>query len=168
MSSQLIAYTSHVFAHLTGLLRQLNQADYAKPLAVLSGACLGAHTRHILEMYACLLEGYESGKINYENRRRDREIEENPVLALVLMDSTLHELNRADRPIELETFFSEDEGTGLVIPTNYYRELAYNLEHTIHHMALIRIGAAAIDGLDIPEGFGVAPSTIKFRKTCVQ
>ena len=34
----------------------------------------------------------------------------------------------------------EDGSAPVVIPTNYFREIAYNLEHTVHHMALIRVG----------------------------
>ena len=77
-------------------------------------------------------------------------------------------MERKDKPLLL---IAEDYGIELApvnIKTNYYRELAYNLEHTIHHMALIRVGIAEVSSLSVPENFGVAYSTLKFRERCAQ
>ena len=66
---------------------------------------------------------------------------------------------------------AEDYGDDLeivAIPSNYYREIAYNLEHTIHHMALIRVGINEVSSVVLPTEFGVAYSTIKFRQQCAQ
>jgi hypothetical protein len=62
-----------------------------------------------------------------------------------------------------------ENSTGVVaIPSNYYREIAYNLEHTIHHMALIRVGINEVSMIELPQDFGVAYSTIKYRQQCAQ
>jgi hypothetical protein len=62
----------------------------------------------------------------------------------------------------------EDGSAAVVIPTNYFREIAYNLEHTVHHMALIRVGVNEVSTVQLPQEFGVAYSTIKYRKECAQ
>jgi hypothetical protein len=51
----------------------------------------------------------------------------------------------------------------VTVNTNYYRELLYNMDHAIHHCAIIRIGLMSFDHVSIPEGFGIAPSTIRHR-----
>jgi hypothetical protein len=44
--------------------------------------------------------------------------------------------------------------------------LAYCLEHTIHHQALIKIGLMELNLIHlIDQHFGVAPATIRFKKT---
>lgn len=49
------------------------------------------------------------------------------------------------------------------------RELAYCLEHSIHHQALIKVGLKEqnIENL-IDENFGVAPATIRHKQKCAQ
>jgi hypothetical protein len=54
------------------------------------------------------------------------------------------------------------------LDSNYYREVMYNLEHTIHHHALIKVGIEHFTSLQLPESFGVAPSTMQYRETCAQ
>ena len=61
-----------------------------------------------------------------------------------------------------------ESADNLEIDTNFYREALYNIEHTIHHMALIRVGIKEVSSITLPEYFGVAPSTIQHKKACVQ
>jgi hypothetical protein len=43
------------------------------------------------------------------------------------------------------------------------RELAYNIEHTIHHMAIIKQSIIEhFTYIDLPEYFGVASSTVRY------
>jgi hypothetical protein len=62
----------------------------------------------------------------------------------------------------LEWHFDNDQ---VVISSSIERELAFNLEHLVHHMAIIRIGLnIAVPKLDIPMNFGLANSTKRYRK----
>ena len=55
----------------------------------------------------------------------------------------------------------EDE---VAIQSSFYRELAYNIEHAIHHMALIKIGVRALrETIKLPDYFGVASSTVRYQ-----
>ena len=45
------------------------------------------------------------------------------------------------------------------------RELHYNVEQCIHHLALIKVALKIIrPDIELSESFGVAPSTIQHRK----
>jgi hypothetical protein len=160
---QLYLAVQNVFGQLAGSLCQLQPGEYTQPSETLSGHTIGQHVRHIIELYQSLENGYEQGLVNYEKRKRDKAIESDSQLACRLLEQILSGLARPDKPLLLEV----DPYTS--INTNYYREVAYNLEHTIHHMALIRIGIRDTGNhLVLPEGYGIAPSTLQYRHKCAQ
>src|SRR5262249_50099195 len=119
-------------------------------------------------LFQALEHGYTHGKVNYENRKRDIQIETDKFLALELLSGIRRGLGKADKHLILELSYDEDSEQLIEVQTNYNREIAYNLEHTIHHMALIRIGINEISAIQLPENYGVASSTVKYRQTCVQ
>ncbi|CAM3396282.1 DinB family protein [Flavobacterium longum] len=150
---------------LSGLLGQLTNETYAKPCPALSHASIGEHTRHILEMFQGLLNSYASGEVNYDNRRRDLLLQTDTACALSAIASVKMALGKPDRKITLRQVIDGEE---LSIESNYYRELLYNLEHCIHHQALIKVAVLQCDDVLLGEEFGVARSTIEYRKQCAQ
>ena len=157
-----------VFVQLSQTLNQLSDDEYRQPSKVLLNATIGQHVRHIIELFQCLEKGYNDGIVNYEKRKRDYQIETDKELAILLLKEIYQNIERSNKDIFLE---AEDycESIEIVsIPSNYYRELAYNLEHTIHHMALIRVGINEVSAVRLPEEFGVAYSTVKYRQQCAQ
>ncbi len=165
---QLTQAVNNVFEQLNQTLIQLSGEEYCRPCTTLSGSTVGQHLRHIIELFQCLEEGYSTGRVNYENRRRDKRIETDKDFASSLMTTIQDKLNRPDREMMLEASYDELNPAPMTIATNYYREIAYNLEHSIHHMALIRIGIREISGITLPENFGIASSTVKYRNQCAQ
>jgi len=49
------------------------------------------------------------------------------------------------------------------LPSSMGRELQFLLGHTVHHSALIVMIIDGI-GLSIPDGFGIAPSTLRHNQ----
>jgi hypothetical protein len=46
------------------------------------------------------------------------------------------------------------------------REITYNIEHIVHHMALVKIGIKEVcPYVVMPPEFGIAVSTIKYHKS---
>ncbi len=150
---------------LSNLVSQLNDSDYCRPCRDLSNATIGEHTRHIIEMFQCLQAQYANGVVNYDSRKRDFTIETNTAFAIACIDNILTQLEKPNKNLQLQQIVDGEE---LLIDSNYQRELLYNLEHCIHHQALIKVAILQSDGIAIDADFGVARSTIEYRKQCVQ
>lgn len=165
---QLQQAINNVFVQLSDTLEQLSTEQYRQPSKILFNATIGQHTRHIIELFMELDKGYESGIVNYEKRKRDYLIETDKSFAASLLHKIYSGLNKPDKELILESNYDEHSDEVIAIKSNYYREVIYNLEHTVHHMALIRVGVTEVSSIELPEGFGVASSTIKYRKACAQ
>jgi len=154
-------------------LDSLPPAPYQQPLDILSGSSIGQHTRHIIEFYQCLLEqsaGQPSPVINYARRRRDQRIETEPDYALACVDQICGQLSEVNEATSCRLDCSEHGHDNLITQSTLGRELQYNIEHTIHHLAIIKIALRHIaPDLALPAHFGVAPSTIRHRQdACAQ
>lgn len=158
----------NVFVQLNDSLLQLSNEEYTRPSSRLFNATIGQHVRHIIELFVCLEQGYDSGFVNYEKRKRDLTIETDKEFARQLLLGIYRSMNRPDKTLQLVANYDEHSEEMLLIDTNYYREVVYNLEHTVHHMALIRVGINEVSNIQVPQEFGVAASTIKHKKACAQ
>ena len=150
---------------LKKVLIQLSVEDYTKPIQNLGNSSIGQHNRHIIELFQCLLNGYESGNLNYDNRSRNLLIENNIEYANQSIDAIISEIGKPNKNITLHQLLN---GETVVIETNYFRELLYNLEHCIHHQALIKVALYEMNDVNVDSNFGVAPSTIEYKKQCAQ
>lgn len=147
------------------VLKQLPEDCYSKSCEVLSGATIGQHSRHVIELYTCLIDGYDVGNVCYDKRQRDRRIEEEVNYAIQQLEYVQKSLLKPNKVIKVAY---ELGGQEVVLESNYNREVMYNLEHAIHHHALIKVGVLDMTNVILPESFGVAPSTMQYRKVCVQ
>lgn len=150
---------------VSNLLQKLSDQEYTATCHALSNATIGEHTRHILEMFQCLLSQYDSGIINYDNRKRDIAIQTQPEVALQVIGSIINGIEKPNKELLLQIKL-DDCITN--VQTNYHRELIYNLDHCVHHQALIKVAITLSDIIEIDPDFGVARSTLEYRKQCVQ
>ena len=161
----LIQSLKHNFSENIELLRQLTNDEYTQQNPELSNATIGEHMRHIIELFSCLIENYENGVINYDDRKRDIILQTDKSEAISTLKKYLEELNKPNKSLSLvHNCFSAFE----LLPTNYFRELIYNLEHSIHHQALIKVALHNLPHIKVADAFGIAPSTLEYRKQCVQ
>ncbi len=158
--------STEALSSLTDVLRQLaDQTIYTEPCAALSNATIGQHTRHIIELYQCLLAGYPAAVINYDDRKRNILYENDITAAAEVIKEIQFNLEQPDKTVKI---FCGTDDESVCIESNYYREVLYNLEHCIHHQALIKVALLSIKDLQIADGFGVAPSTLQYRRQCAQ
>lgn len=152
-----------IINQLKQLLLAVTNEQYCEQIPVLSHATIGQHTRHIIEFFIELNHGYKTGRVNYDARKRDIKIEADKNCALSQLQLIIENLKKENKALMLIADFNLNNKSSYAIPTNFERELVYNLEHTIHHMALIRIGVPVISSIVLPDNFGVAVATIKHR-----
>lgn len=161
----LIPSLNKTLNELVSLLNQISNDDFTSPCKGLSNSTIGEHTRHIIEMFQCLENQFESGVVNYDNRNRDYRIQTDTDFALQCIEDIKSKLVKENKNLVLQQIVDGEE---LNIESNYFRELLYNLEHCIHHQALIKVAVLQLEHLQIDEDFGVARSTIEYRKQCAQ
>ncbi|MFV8465550.1 DinB family protein [Flavobacterium sp. LB1P62] len=150
---------------LIDLLHQLSKKDYSNPCVELSNASIGEHTRHIIEMFQCLENQYDLGIVNYDKRERNVLIQTDTNYAIDHILEIKNNLEKENKNIDLKQVIDGEE---IRIQSNYYRELLYNLEHCIHHQALIKVAILKCENITVDENFGVARSTIEYRNQCAQ
>ena len=151
------------FRALKGVLFEMSDALYATPLNVLSDSSIGQHVRHVLEFYLCLLHAQDSGIVNYDARQRDLELQTEVKRANDTIDHLIHRIDasRVDVPLTLKGDNGTDVPQPFEVTSNFQRELAFNLEHCIHHQALIKVGLRDLGVSMTGAHFGVAPSTVR-------
>jgi hypothetical protein len=147
---------------LNNLLILLNDRQYSQANAFLGNASIGGHTRHIIELLKCATNGHQSGKVDYLNRERNLSLETNRLLAMQELESLQSQIIKMDKSLKLAAEGDEIDSPDFV-NTTYFRELVYNTEHTIHHLALIRVGLREMKLDIVGDEFGVAHSTLKYR-----
>lgn len=157
---------------LKDLLRNINTNDYTRKTDILSGSTVGQHMRHILEFYLLLISGSFSGVISYDKRQRDRQIEESTEFAAETVNRLLKGIETLDlnQEVKFEGDFTTDGSQDNFTASSVGRELAYCIEHSIHHQAIIKAGLIAMGLAGLTDGhFGVAYSTIRYRENkCAQ
>jgi uncharacterized damage-inducible protein DinB len=164
---KLIHACTDILLQLSELVNCLSDEDFSRPSKALSHSTIGQHLRHTLEFFLCFEQGYKSGVINYDKRNHDKVIETNRHLALQTIERIMKFVSGLDqnKPLELEVNYDLDQDQFETLKTTTSRELVYNIEHAVHHMAIMKIGVMEIAAsIKLPLGFGIAASTIRHHK----
>lgn len=147
---------------LGNLLLLLNKEQYIKKIEHLGNASIGGHTRHIIELLQCAVDGYYKGTVDYVNRTRNLLLETDIELAYVTLQQLINNIRNDDEQLKMCVENTGDE-TSPEVFTTYYREIVYNTEHTIHHLALIKVALIEMKLSIVDKNFGMAKSTIKYK-----
>lgn len=156
-----------ILDQLAGLVKQIHENDFNRPSEALNGSTIGQHIRHTIEFFLCFESGYKAGLINYDKRGHDKLLESDKALALAAIRQAMQFVQtlEEDKALTLEAGYDLVNEEFLVVDTNTNRELVYNIEHAVHHMAIIKIGIRQIAPyIKIGEGFGIAASTLRYAR----
>ncbi len=160
---------AHILSQLTDLVAQIHESDFIKPSDQLSQSTIGQHLRHTLEFFICFESGYQQGVVNYDKRAHDKQIERDKYIALAAIDR-IEAFVRSfeEKELKLEVGYDLSQEEFITINTTSMRELVYNIEHAVHHMAIIKIGIREVAPyVTLPKDFGVAASTIRYQEAAV-
>jgi hypothetical protein len=168
-SSSLIAAVADVLQQGRSLLLSVEDEVFARRDSEPLGSSIGAHYRHVLDHFFCLLEGIDSGRINYDERQRSPELESSAAAALLATEQLVDRFRglKADT-LELDCTVRYSVGYGaaesLSVSSNVAREVMFCVGHAIHHYAILKMLCAS-RSVALPYEFGVAPSTLKYLET---
>lgn len=163
----MIEYAKENLNQLKRLLLDIEEQSYIERAEVLGGGTIGQHIRHILEYYLLLIGGTKTGTIRYNSRKRDPNIEVDPTYASVTIDNILLNFGKIKEKhlVNVTVDIDEDENSNSFLISSFGRELAYCIEHSIHHQRLIKAALVSVGLQKLTDDlFGANPSTLRFRK----
>ena len=157
----ILAYNQELLERIDALLLQLSDDDLSASRAILFGSSLGVHVPHILEFYTCLLAREDEHRFSYDHRRRDPLIGESVIAAHACAARCKGLL--ADEISDRELYMASALPGGEALTeqrTTLARELTYLADHSVHHLAMVRIALEQeLPRVHFPEHLGVAAST---------
>ncbi len=157
----------NILNQLGDLVGQIQEEDFSKPSDTLSKSTIGQHIRHTLEFFICFESGFNRGVVNYDRRQHDKLIETDKFLALSAISKVIEFIKslHEEKPLKLEVGYDLMREEFVEVDTNSTRELVYNIEHAVHHMAIIKIGMREIAPyVRLDYDFGIAASTLRFKE----
>lgn len=150
------------------LLETIDNDLYAKPVPPAFNSGVGSHLRHTLDHVQAFVDGWMSGKVDYDHRDRETPVEQDLRQACLLIQVLIVEMRKVGindgarvLKVKMDGGAAEENVTWSQSTVN--RELQFLVSHTVHHYALIA-ALLRTEGHDPGEAFGVAPSTLKYRQ----
>jgi hypothetical protein len=149
------------------LLEHLDEDSYTRGRQ--GWAPVGAQFRHVLDHYRCFFLGLTDGRINYDARLREIEVELKPERAMAVAQGIVRALAEIDaaaaqRPVQVHLNSGGGDEELDWHASTVGRELQFLSSHTVHHYALIKL---LLQGsvVEAGEEFGVAPSTLAYLRS---
>ncbi len=160
--SQLIDGCLHCMRQCERLLQSLSDENYTHTGL---GSSVGAHMRHVLERFQSLFDGLQGDVIDYDARKRDRDIERDRHAALSVLADLVRGISGLGSDIHRRVRVQESvnhQGPAVTIHSSVSRELMSLITHTTHHLAIIVLLVKPF-GVTMGPEFGKAASTIRFE-----
>jgi len=160
-----------------------DEAQLVYESKLLPGSTIGKHFRHTRDHFNLLAQCISQPPpyvLSYDVRTRDTPMERSLSAAISSIRTSIDDLNSLlSRDVREGSLDHGQEGHRLqnttpitldavtpfpqVFQTTLGRELWFVALHAIHHYAVIRVLAGEL-GLTVEETFGIAPSTLQYRR----
>lgn len=140
------------------VLQKMDEAVYECHAHPFEQGGIGRHMRHVLDHYALFWDGLGGGVVDFDDRARDSEVEQNRLRAVALLEtlrSTLTDWMETRPDLDRQVRVCHN---GAWCQSSVGRELQHLINHTVHHYAFIGL-ILRLQGAEVDDTFGVAPST---------
>lgn len=145
------------------LLKSISDKEYANNATPPYFSSIGCHIRHILDVFSCILIGFETNNIDLTHRERNELVEQKITEGIFYFDTIIGQLKLLS-DIDLNTVIcvTDDLGLGKVTSkTTLAALLMHAQSHATHHFASIGYIICQLE-IELPDSdFGYNPSTIK-------
>lgn len=133
---------------------------------------VGRHFRHVYDHFNAVFAGSGSGVVDYNHRQRESDVERDMGLSQSSLEKIIAACLGLDgaylsNTIEVISEVSCSTEKSYRFTSNIERELLYLINHTVHHLAYVKLLLKGAD-IALPETIGIAPSTATYLRatTC--
>jgi uncharacterized damage-inducible protein DinB len=166
-AAEIIAAAGAILAQGEALLAALDDASYARRVPAVFNGSIGGHYRHCLDHFASFFRALDAAAevVDYDHRERDVRLETDRAFAFEVTRALRTRVlglapGALTRRVRAQCEVNYGETQAPVTSSTLGREMAYLVAHAIHHYALMGVVANLL-AVPLPDGFGVAPSTLK-------
>jgi uncharacterized damage-inducible protein DinB len=146
---------------LMHVIERLPDEIYVKQQTLLFQGSIGQHCRHVCEFFEQFTKFNGDGLLSYDERNRDIRLEESRDDILIKLTEVRIELMNQHLPDKFLLIHQLDKENKFTIQTTKEREYLFLIDHTIHHLAIIRMGIHnLLPQFELPADFGYTTSTI--------
>lgn len=148
------------------LIEEIPDGLYQEKAEIISDSTIGQHFRHIIEFYQSVMN-LQGDTICYDDRVRNVRLETERGFVSEKITEIINGLNglKSNKEMTLRANYGEKINEIIYLSTSIHRELAYALDHCIHHLAIIKIAISQSSWkVNLDPNLGVAPSTIRYKK----
>ncbi|PQJ73943.1 DinB family protein [Polaribacter gangjinensis] len=145
------------------LLQNLSEPEYTNESIPPYYSSIGCHIRHILDVFSCILKGFEAKKVDLTNRERNQSIEQNIEFGIAYFEEIIFKIRSfSEEDLQSEIILIDDLGLGKMgAKTTLAAVLIQAHSHAIHHFASIGYCIYQL-GVELPDAdFGYNPTTPK-------
>ncbi len=143
------------------LLNSIDDNQYSDISVAPYFSSIGGHMRHILDVFDCIFEGIESGKVNLTERKRNELAESKTAFGIAYFEKTIATLNEL-KTIDFNQMVAVTDDLGLGEITANYTLASVLIQahsHATHHFASIGYIISRL-GIELPDSdFGFNPTT---------
>lgn len=149
---------------LVELVQNMSDEEFSKPISENHQSSIGQHARHIIEFVECLIPIQPNEILSYDDRKRDITLESSRKLMIQKVDSILPDLQSKNDNFSFRVKYYLGGDDYCIMESNYSREALFVLDHTIHHLAIMKLAIHfSFPNLYVPDELGFTASTIRAK-----